>query len=334
MLKRNLFWTAIFACIVMFSSCQDEDNLLIKDQPQVTTMSSSLKSPAVLSATSIATGTYGISGSLYDRAVHVWQNRVTLDWTSTSAYTFYGRKQTTTPRKYPSYLYGSDVSKYTVTTTGNCGVAAYVIARAIDLESNSNYSMFKLKHDYLNADSRRYNTEIYIETSARLKEADANYGWSSPSLLQLQYIANGTAYVTSDLAMGVITPPSSSLIGSTLQNPSNQTAYETRMINCLTAGRPFIALVSVNSANHPRYGNDGTPEVNTTNSPDVSSYLSGSYNHYIVVVKIAMGTGGSGYVYFLDPLWNSQTVWKSTYSSFIQSIASAGGGYNGINFTY
>ena len=327
---------ALIVCASMFTACtqdeylpetnQTEEGLVTNDVPMTKAMSSASYyiyegiNPVVLA------NYYG----------HVYQDRTFYGWTSESSYTY-------TPNTNKGYPHptGITINDYYLQYNGNCALAAYTMARGLAYKE---YSLFALQSDHSLASSRRYNTNIYCETSMRLHRAFPNYyNFTTASIQYLYWMAKGDAYRISDVEF-ILNPsnPSPGAYNSYFSSQCGWTtaaSYKTELENCMSRKAPFVTIVRIKPANHPA-GNTrhSDTEYYFSGSTDVGNYIGNhTSQHYIVVVAMNKAFDSNDnflpsetIIYFLDPYYDYHTLWHTTYSNLVSSALLSSNNRNGF----
>ena len=322
----------------LLTSCNGEDELM-------SLISSEINQDIqdeVTSAKSMSNVSYyvyeGISAPEISRYGHVYQDRTFNGWMSESSYNY-------TPNTNKGYPHPKNVTNndYCLQYNGNCGVAAYVMARGL---AYKDYSLFFLQETHSNASTRRFNTKIYCETSMRLHRAfPSNYNFGIPAIKYIYWIAKGDGQRISDVEF--IKNPNNPRTGGTYYTNyfssacswTSANAYKTELENCMYRKAPFVTIVRIKPANHPA-GNTrhNDNEYIFSGTSNVGDYIgSHSSQHYIVVVAMKKAFDSNHnfledktIIYFLDPYYDYHTLWETTYSKLVSSAYLSSNNRNGF----
>ncbi|MDR0860399.1 MAG: hypothetical protein LBO09_05515 [Candidatus Peribacteria bacterium] len=341
----SLFAVCFIASMLgMFSSC-DQDEDIVSVPPPVVEESLSLNNPSLRASS--GTTVLGLSSSyLTSHYGHVCQHRTFSGWNANSSYEL----QPNTSNGYP-YVVGSFTSlPYQVVVNGNCGVAAYVIARGLGYYGSN--PPFSLLSDHANATTRKHNTVVYCQTSMRLHREKPSYNFGIPAIADIHDgIAQGDGVSVSDKEY--LTNPTSPTVGSRsnfvdatfswAKNATGRTAYKNALEASLQRQKPFVTIVKVQTSSHPikQNGGDQVTLYSSYNwTTNTGNYISTSGGgHYIVIVRLEKVTNSNGdidgdasKIYYLDPYWDAKVVWETTYHKLVDSAESAGTYYNGFGF--
>jgi hypothetical protein len=277
---------------------------------------------------------------------HVCQHRTFSGWTSNN---YYELIPSTSTKGYPYVAGGMNAVSYQMVTNGNCGVAAYVIARGLVYYASLPFSLLV---DHTSANARKHNTVVYCQTSMRLHREKSNYSFGTPAIADIYYgLARGDAGSVSDKEYlddpNDPTPGfSSNFVDGTFswsQNSTGRTNYKNALEASLLRERPFVTIVKVQTSNHPikQHGGDQLTLYSSYNwETNTGNYISTSGGgHYIVVVRLEKVTDSNGdidgdasIVYYLDPYWDAKVIWETTYHKLVDSVEAAGNYYNGFGF--
>ena len=112
---------------------------------------------------------------------------------------------------------------------------------------------------------------------------------------------------------------------------NDRAAYKRFLESSLADGNPLIVPIEItkeNCVNDSRYTSDAqTENYDLDSSPQagrpnyiVTSKLSGSYGHFVVVIAIKVSTTtGHGFVYYKDPLSSTGATKICSYTRFLES---------------
>lgn len=359
MKKFEKIFFSMIAMIMMvavgsvFTSCSnDDDDFRVPAQEAQLDQALGQDSITTRSMNTVVYTLYsGVPTSTLDNYYgHIFQDRTFVGWKNENNYFYVPNNSGGHPYTYSSY---SNLS-YENFWNGNCGLAAYVMARAIAYPS----SMFGLTHGYQTT-QRKKGAKLYCETSMRLHREINSYNFTEPWMKDIyEGLAAGTSSYISDQQY-ILNPLSatagatSGFVSPTYQYPKTDTGknqFKTELETCLAANKPFMCIVGINPASHPIQSHNIDrqdvvfTEDNFPYSTDLTNtnYLKGNGSgHYIVVVGMLKAFGPTWddflpdetVIKFIDPYWNAEIIWETSYTKLVNAAVVASNGHiNGFGF--
>lgn len=359
MKEFKLFILSCFAiiCVALFgsvfASCSNDDDLLLVGDSQTELVSSFAQDSvkALTRNSAVYTLYVGVpQTSLLHHYGHIYQDRTFYGWTTESNYYYLPNNSAGHPYTNSGYNSLSYYLKY----NKNCGVAAYVMARAIAYPA----SMFGLSDGYT-VQKKKLGAQLYCETSMRLHREISSYNFGTPWIADIYngLAKGGPNYISDEQFINNHSNPqkgtTSGFVSNVCSYPKTTTGlnnFRSELESCLSAGKPFMMIVGINDNNHPIKINGETRDSADYNrytypyTKDLSSYnylKSNGEAHYIVIVGMdkAFGPTWDDFlpdetkVYFLDPYWNCEVIWETTYTKLmIAANVSSLKNYNGFGF--